>query len=197
MFDQILTSLQQAIPQAKAVAHRPPEGGVGDSAILVEAGSLFQVMEWLKQHSFAQFPIFPVLQTISAVDYVEHLELNYFLSSFNLQQYCDLNIKVKLTDRLHPSVSTLCPLFAAANFLERECFDLFGIHFEGHPDLRRILCPDDWQGYPLRKDYVPAKFYQGIELFPEAKMNMEEREFIVTSKEQQDQLIQRSLAKGL
>lgn len=194
MFDQILASLQQAIPQAKATAQLPPEGGVGDRAILVEAGSLFQVMEWLKQQSS---PRFPVLQTISAVDYVEYFELNYFLSSFSLEQYCDLNIKVKLSDRVHPAAATLCPLFPGANFLERECFDLFGIHFEGHPDLRRILCPDDWQGFPLRKDYVPAKFYQGMELFPEAKMNMEEREFIVTSKEQQDQLIQRSLAKGL
>ena len=65
-------------------------------------------------------------------------------------------------DRAAPRVSSVEAVWKAANWFEREVYDLFGVSFTGHPDLRRILLPDDWVGYPLRKDYQEAGGYHGI-----------------------------------
>jgi NADH-quinone oxidoreductase subunit C len=75
----------------------------------------------------------------------------YPLNMERRETYC---IKVR-TDREQPSVASVTPLWETANWNEREIFDLLGIDFPGHPDLRRIMMSDDWVGHPLRKDYVP------------------------------------------
>ncbi|MCU0226423.1 MAG: NADH-quinone oxidoreductase subunit C [Bryobacterales bacterium] len=88
----------------------------------------------------------------TAVDYPKdekRFELVYVLYSF--QRNHRIRVKARVADgEKAPSV---VPLFAAANWMEREVFDMFGIPFAGHPDLRRILMPDEWEGFPLRKDY--------------------------------------------
>lgn len=75
-----------------------------------------------------------------------------------------LRLKVKLFGK-DPVLDSLVPVWPGANWLEREIFDLFGIQFSGHPDLRRIVLPDDWEGYPLRRDY-PVEGYRDIPVMP-------------------------------
>jgi NADH-quinone oxidoreductase subunit C len=71
----------------------------------------------------------------------------------NLVTGLGLTVKARIA-RESPACPSLTGLFRGADWMERECYDLFGIRFEGHPDLRRLLLPDDWEGYPLRKDYA-------------------------------------------
>ena len=95
---------------------------------------------------------FDYVRNVSAVDYSTHMEMVYVLFSFTHSH--QIAIRVKL-DREDPVLPTVSHLWDAANWNERECYDLFGIVFEDHPNLKRILLPDHWEGYPLRKDYEP------------------------------------------
>lgn len=92
------------------------------------------------------------LRNVSGVDQETHMEVVYHFVSLNSHhEYC---FRVK-TDREQPSVESVTPIWPTANWNEREIYDLLGIAFPGHPDLRRIMMSDDWVGHPLRKDYVP------------------------------------------
>ena len=92
------------------------------------------------------------LRNVTGVDYETHMEVVYFV--INLETKREYAIKIR-TDREQPSVPSAVPVWPGADWPEREVYDLLGIEFPGHPDLRRILMPDDWVGHPLRKDYVP------------------------------------------
>jgi NADH-quinone oxidoreductase subunit C len=108
-----------------------------------------EIAEVLKNDpSFA----FDYLENLSGVDYESHMEVVYHLYSFSRNE--SVCIKVK-TDREQAEVPSVAEIWPAANWNEREAFDLLGIRFVGHPNLKRILLPDDWVGHPLRKDYVP------------------------------------------
>ena len=72
-----------------------------------------------------------------------------------------IRVKTYLNDE-PPIIKSLTSLWPAANWYEREAFDLFGILFDNHPDMKRILLPQDWEGYPLRKDYVTPEYYKGM-----------------------------------
>jgi NADH-quinone oxidoreductase subunit C len=114
---------------------------------------------------------FDNLMNLSAVDYPKEtpprIEVVYHLFSYSLRH--TIVLKVHLA-REQPAVSTVEGVWAAANWHEREAFDLFGITFSGHSDLRRILLPDDWQGHPLRKDWVDPDLYNGMHVKPTAQM---------------------------
>ncbi|MCX6287793.1 MAG: NADH-quinone oxidoreductase subunit C [Bacteroidetes bacterium] len=95
---------------------------------------------------------FDFLFCVSGVDYGKQLAVVYHLNS--TQHKHALVIKVKTDDRANPNFDTVCDIWRTAEFHERETYDMFGIRFNNHPDLRRIFLEEDWKGYPLRKDYV-------------------------------------------
>jgi len=108
---------------------------------------------------------FDMLRCISAVDWPARnsIELSYELLSVALGHA--FAIKVSL-DRAHPEVESVSSVWPAAEWHEREAFDLMGVTFLHHPDLCRILLPEDWVGYPLRKDYQYPTEYKGLKLNP-------------------------------
>jgi NADH-quinone oxidoreductase subunit C len=124
--------------------------------IYVRPDRLIQVCEFLRDEPGLTFKY---LSDITAVDHYPNeprFEVVYHLLS--LQNAERLRLKVRAGGE-NPSVDSLVLVFPCANAFEREVFDLFGIQFAGHPYLRRILMPEDWEGYPLRKDY-PTEGYR-------------------------------------
>lgn len=95
---------------------------------------------------------FDYMFCLSGVDMVKYLEVVYHLESTTHKH--QLVLKVRTADRTHPAFDTLCDIWRTAELHEREVYDLLGVHFNNHPDLRRFFLDENWKGYPLRKDYV-------------------------------------------
>lgn len=148
---------------------------IGDSPIFVAPEYIKSACETLKASCG-----FNVLQVITGCDYEDRIEVSYILANYTTGD--DLILKIKLP-RDNPKVESVCGVWKAANYQERECYDMLGVTFEGHPDHRRILCPDDWEGFPLRKDYQAAEKYKHMTIYPEDKMNFPERQFADKQKE--------------
>jgi NADH-quinone oxidoreductase subunit C len=120
---------------------------LGQNSIVTKPDSAIPVLEYLKLEAD-----FDYLVDITAVDWpkrAERFDLVYILYSFPRNER--VRIKTYIPDGHKPE--TAVGVHLTANWLEREVFDMFGIEFAGHPDMRRILLPEEWQGYPLRKDY--------------------------------------------
>ena len=114
----------------------------------LDRAKLKDVAQRLK--GFAETP-FESLNVIASVDYSTHFECVYHLYSYAANLYLELHVQLP---RGKPVVDTVSDVWPAADWHEREAWDMMGIRFEGHPDLRRILLKDDWIGHPLRKDYI-------------------------------------------
>lgn len=98
-------------------------------------------------------------QDVTAVDWypsTPRFQVSYHACSHRYKEVIRLRV---LVDEADPTIDSITPVWPGANYYEREVFDLFGIRFEGHPNLRRIMMPDDWVGHPLRKDY-PVEGYR-------------------------------------
>jgi NADH-quinone oxidoreductase subunit C len=99
------------------------------------------------------------LSNETGVDYKDRIEVVYHLFSYKHRHGAVLKVKLP---RENPNVATLEGVWKSANWMEREIFDLIGVNFEGHSDMRRILMPEDWIGHPQRKDFVEPAEYHGI-----------------------------------
>ncbi len=122
----------------------------GEDTVVVDRDRAIEILARLRDDP--QFA-FKLLLDVTVVDWIDRnprFEVVYHLRSITLGHWMRLKIRVA---EPNPWVHTAAKLWNSADWLERECYDMFGIHFEGHPDLRRILMYDSFEGHPLRKDY--------------------------------------------
>lgn len=133
------------------------------AALFVHVEDLVPVCSFLRDTESLYFDF---LSNITAVDYEDHFTIVYHLSSLPYQHTVVLKVELEGNRSLDelPEIPSVTSIWRTADWHEREAFDLMGIYFSGHPDLRRILLPDDWEGYPLRKDYQEAEKYHGINI---------------------------------
>ncbi|MFY9342436.1 MAG: NADH-quinone oxidoreductase subunit C [Planctomycetota bacterium] len=136
----------------------------GRQFLRVPPGSIAEVARFLRTHKPLHFD---ALMDLTAVDLVkfpftpprDDICVVYLLFSYQHRHKVTLEVFAEREQCTLPSVSAVWP---AAIYFEREVFDLFGVRFQGHPSLRRILCPDDWEGHALRKDYLYPADYHGV-----------------------------------
>ena len=131
-------------------AHFPEAISEADGgAILVKTEAIFEVVEYLKSRPELDFDY---LNYITAVDYYDYFEVVYQLTS--IKHNHSLILKTRCYEQENPTVPSIVSLYKGADFQEREIYDLMGISFEGHPNLKRIVLWPGFEGHPLRKDYL-------------------------------------------
>jgi NADH-quinone oxidoreductase subunit C len=127
----------------------------GETTVVVPEQRLVRVAEYLASEPSLRFTFLSDLTTVDRFPMEPRFELNYHLLS--IERSLRLRLRVRVPGA-QPEVPTVTGVWPTANWHERESFDLFGIRFHGHPDLRRILMPEEWEGHPLRKDYPVEGF---------------------------------------
>ena len=130
-------------------------------AIKIAAVDLVMVMDTLYRNPTTYFDMLSCITGIDNGVQVATMEVVYNLYSIPFHHH--LMIKVMLP-RDRPEIDSVSHIWKTANWHEREVFDMYGISFKNHPDLRRILMPADWEGYPLRKDYTHQEYYRDIKV---------------------------------
>lgn len=153
--DKLIQSLKETIPHAIV----NESNFMGEITLEVSKENLKSVFEFFKQNGYA------TLIDLSGTDFLiptKRTQVFYLLH--NPQDYSRIRV-INYVER-NGSLPTVTGIWEGANWYERELYDMFGIQFEGHPDLTRILMPDDWKGHPLRRDYAlteePVEFKNGV-----------------------------------
>jgi NADH-quinone oxidoreductase subunit C len=152
----IIAALEKVAPGSGAEAL----ASVDQPAILVSADRLLAVCGALRDDPAFRFTALVDIVGVDSLPREPRFEINYSLVAVDVP--ARLRVKVRVGGA-EPRVPSVVGIWPAAGFLEREVWDLFGVEFEGHPDMRRLLTAEDWEGHPLRKDYpvqvdVPVKF---------------------------------------
>ncbi len=130
----------------------------GETTIVVPRELLRATAERCREDAKLQYNLLTDATCVDRYPAEPRFELSYHLVSIPKREKVRLRVRLSGNDAV---VDSLVPVWPGANWLEREIFDLFGIRFRDHPDLRRILLPDDWEGYPLRRDY-PVEGYRDV-----------------------------------
>ncbi len=133
-------------------------------ALIIQTALIGQVAELLRDHEQTWFDFLSCISGVDDGPQYGTFTVVYHLASIPYKTQLTLKVVVandRSPEQL-PVVPTVSHVWRTADWHERETYDLVGIYFEGHPDLRRILLPDDWEGHPLRKDYQEAETYHGI-----------------------------------
>ena len=170
MASSLVELLRQQFPDAVVEAHH----SFGDDTVVLTPSSWKAVARFLRDDPRADMRF---LVDLTAVDFPEReprFEVVAHLYSLRLGHRLRVKTRVGSASGDGASVDSITELWASANWAERECFDMFGVHFEGHPDLRRILLYPEFEGHPLRKDYpanraqplVPYRDAENIEKLP-------------------------------
>lgn len=150
--DVLKASFGEAVLDAKL-------DGVIDPWIVIAPGRIKEVARFLRDD---ERMLFDSLMLLTGMDYTKsRLGVVYHLHSMKWNHKIVLKTDVTVDQ---PHVQSVESIWKTANWQEREAFDMYGVIFDGHPDLRRILMPDDWEGYPLRKDYQVPEFYNGMKV---------------------------------
>ena len=143
---QILARLEEKLPGAVQETHQR----LGDATAIIDPARVGDVMRCLRDEAGLDFEM---LTDLTGVDYPERtprFEVVYHLYSVKHNH----RVRIRAGVAEEPcEIDTCCDVWPAANWLEREVWDLYGIHFRGHPDLRRLLLYEEFEGHPLRKDY--------------------------------------------
>ena len=143
----LLALLEQAVPGA---TFEPVPSVDLQTTVFVPADRVVEIAQALRDRPELRFQFLAELTAVDVWPREPRFELIYLLVS--LEHRLRLRMKVRLPGA-DPHVATVSGVWPAANWLEREIWDMFGIAFDGHPDPRRLLMPEDWEGYPARKDY--------------------------------------------
>ena len=134
------------------------KGDVFEPWLMVDPQSVVEVCRFLRDQAGLDFE---VLSDLTAIDWPKEEKVQVVYHLFSYAHNHQIVLKADLP-RENPTIATVEGVWKVANWFEREVYDLFGVIFEGHSDLRRIMLPEDWLGYPLRKDYVEQEEYDGI-----------------------------------
>ena len=151
---QVFARLEQQFP-GKVGSFK---GDVAEPFLSVEPSAIVEVCRFLRDSDGLNFH---VLSDLTALDWPKEEKIQVVYHLFSYAQNHQIVLKVDLP-RDNPKVATVEEIWKVANWFEREVYDLFGVIFEGHSDLRRIMLPEDWVGHPLRKDYIEQEEYDGI-----------------------------------
>ena len=133
----------------------------GETTVVVRAADILPVCRFLRDDADLAYDLCTFVTAIDQLDLGLAPRFVAVYQLFSLRHNRRLRLKAPLSGDA-PAIDSVTPVWPAADWHEREAFDLMGIRFSGHPDLRRILCPDDWEGHPLRKDYEFPLEYHGI-----------------------------------